>query len=918
MARISTYGLDEALEGGDKIIGSDVSSNYATMNFSLDQLGEFYSRTGSAQSSVTFTFDVGTGYPNDELESEHAYFNGITFDTINELRFSNEAHLEINTEAFAAILPGTLISINQVGDNRGANYGFFEVTAVSTYSVNGVDLGYTATIEKIDGTVTYIGDIPSDYVSITPYGQAANITGSVGTLGFSQTSGVLSLEGQEENIIGWTTTNNIDTLVVTENGLIRPLVLASGGGGTSNITVTTTGVTDDDSGVTYDASDKQDDLGLTLDNTDIVVDNIDLLLEHTAEIHFRGNGSVDEAIIDYSTSTNTLELIAAEDNNISLEVSGTGQAFVGPTTVPGNEIATQSDLTNFIESIPADVPDSGSTVTVTSGSTLTNGGSIDASGNISISVRTDGGGSGGGNQFADQDALELFISDKPGFRTDIGAGTSSLELGTSSTTALAGDTALLQLGTTSTTALAGDTVVGEVNQTITTTSPITGATSATADPVTIGIDETQISISATQLSEVDTTSGNIGEFLNERGEFVAITGGTGSNGQSVDVYYADDADGTNSNRVRQADQNFIGFAEFTAPATSTAPATFVQFVGEADNGVSVEIFYADDANGGNSSTTQGSREFIAFVEYTVPAVPAAPTAAGSFSRFTGGAATLPNGTAGQVLGYATTGTTASALSFANASTPSLTGTDYPVEFTSTGGNITAVVKVPTTGSGTGRIPDPQPTREMRTQNAAGDDIVFNITIVDANHSDITYVINNVAPTFVGGTGFTAPTPAGTGNTIAVTGTDVSTTAMTINLTATDALTSTSFTQDHTITLEINAFVPPPGDQFFYGEFSSILTPEYVSIAEGGFTHGGQLTTGDTFQVVIPVDGEYAVVNIQNSITTSPSFTADGGIGLTPDATFAASSSDDAALQNEGFTSYWMALNQGTHTITIRF
>ena len=918
MARISTYGLDEALEGGDKIIGSDVSSNYATMNFSLDQLGEFYSRTGSAQSSVTFTFDVGTGYPNDELESEHAYFNGITFDTINELRFSNEAHLEINTEAFAAILPGTLISINQVGDNRGANYGFFEVTAVSTYSVNGVDLGYTATIEKIDGTVTYIGDIPSDYVSITPYGQAANITGSVGTLGFSQTSGVLSLEGQEENIIGWTTTNNIDTLVVTENGLIRPLVLAGGGGGTSNITVATTGVTDDDSGVTYDASDKQDDLGLTRSNGDVVFDDTDILLENSSEIHFHGapdgsGNTVEEAILDYDTQANALDILMGPNRHILLNVSGTGEAYVG-SIATGNEIATQSDLSGF--------PDSGSTVTVTSGSTLTNSGSIDGNGNISISVRTDGGGSGGGNQFADQDALELFISDKPGFRTDIGAGTSSLELGTSSTTALAGDTALLQLGTTSTTALAGDTVVGEVNQTITTTSPITGATSATADPVTIGIDETQISISATQLSEVDTTSGNIGEFLNERGEFVAITGGTGSNGQSVDVYYADDADGTNSNRVRQAGQDFIGFAEFTAPATSTAPATFVQFVGEADNGVSVEIFYADDANGGNSSTTQGSREFIAFVEYTVPAVPAAPTAAGSFSRFTGGAATLPNGTAGQVLGYATTGTTASALSFANASTPSSTGTDYPVEFTSTGGNITAVVKVPTTGSGTGRIPSPQPTREMRTQNAAGDDIVFNITIVDEHHSDITYVINNVAPIFVGGTGFTAPTPAGTGNTIAVTATDVSTTAMTINLTATDGLSSTSFTQDHTITLEVNAFVPPPGDQYFYDEFSGINIPEYVSIGNPSFTHGGQLTTGDTFQVVIPTDGEYAVVNIQNSVTTSPTFTADGGIGLTPDGVFAAADAeadpDIPGLQAEGFTSYWMAMNQGTHTITIRF
>ena len=900
MARISTYGLDEALEGGDKIIGSDVSSNYATMNFSLDQLGEFYSRTGSAQSSVTFTFDVGTGYPNDELESEHAYFNGITFDTINELRFSNEAHLEINTEAFAAILPGTLISINQVGDNRGANYGFFEVTAVSPYSVNGVDLGYTATIEKIDGTVTYIGDIPSDYVSITPYGQAANITGSVGTIGFSTETGVFNLESQEVSLIGWENDGTNDILMVTENGTLRALNLAGSGGGGSG---TITGV--------------------------------------TAGTGISGGGN---------TGTVTLDLDFSELTNVGNLVSDT-QIIVH--TASGSEGRID----------PANIP-------------------------LSLFDNTASGFTG------DQDVTFNTLSGQAAWPTTL-SGYGITDGG------------------------------GDPNQTIQTTSPITGAAAATANSVTIGIDETQISISATQLSEVDTTAGNIGEFLNERGQFVAISGGTGSNGQSVDVYFADDAVGTNASQTRGANQDFIGFAEFTAPATSTAPAAFVQFVGDegrdgqnveiyyaddadgtnasttkgskefiafatytttpiaptgvgsytkisgdtgatgtsvqifyaddadgtnpsttrgskeyiafatfippatataptgtgsydkitADDGQSIQIFYASDANGTGASTTQGSNEFIAFVPFTPPASPAAPSGAGSFTRFTGGTVTLPTGTAGQVLGYSSDGTNGTPLSFSG--TTGTSGTDYIVQFTSTGGPITAKVNVPAT-SGTGRIPDPFPTREERTQNAAGDPLVFNLTITDANHPDITYVINSVAPTFVGGTGFTAPTPAGTGNTIAVTATDVSTTAMTINLTATDGLSNTMFTQDHTITLVVSAFVPPPGDQYFYDEFSSILTPEYVSIAEPAFKHGGELATGDSFIVNIPVDGEYAVVNIQNTVTTSPTFTADGGIGLTPDGVFAAADSDDMSLRNEGFTSYWMAMNQGTHTITIRF
>ena len=382
MARISTYVLDDTLELNDKIIGTDTSSNNATMNFSLEQLGEFYSRTGSAQSSVTFTFDVGTGYPNNELEEQHAYFNGTTFNTIDELRFSNLAHLGIDTAAFAAILPNTLISINQVGDNRGASYGFFKVTAVFPYSVNNIEVGYRAIIEKIDGDVTYTGNIPGDFVSITPYGQSANITGSVGTLGFSKTTGLLTLEAQEESIIGWTTSNNVDTLVITENGTTRNLNLAGGIDNLNDFTTT-------------DLSE-----GNNLYHTDLR----------------------SQAAVDISHSGNTLTYTDKDGVEQSVSFTTTGQ-----------------------------------------------------------------------DQFADQAALEAFITDESGFRSHIGAGTSNLALGTTSTTALRGDTTILTLGTTAGTALEGDTVVGDVNQTITTGTGLNGANSpGSSGSITIDLADTAV------------------------------------------------------------------------------------------------------------------------------------------------------------------------------------------------------------------------------------------------------------------------------------------------------------------------------------------------------------------------------------------------------------------------------------------
>ena len=64
MARISTYSQDPNLEGADRVIGSDASQANATMNFSLNSLGDFYTKSGLADATrLGYRFRVNTQDP---------------------------------------------------------------------------------------------------------------------------------------------------------------------------------------------------------------------------------------------------------------------------------------------------------------------------------------------------------------------------------------------------------------------------------------------------------------------------------------------------------------------------------------------------------------------------------------------------------------------------------------------------------------------------------------------------------------------------------------------------------------------------------------------------------------------------------------------------------------------------------------
>ena len=225
MARISTYQLDDSLEFDDRVIGTDTSSNNATMNFSLEQLGEFYSRSGRAQSSITFTFDVGGSYSGTpvDVEAGHIYFNSASWGSLTEVVFSTTTNLGVGTQAFAGVIYDQAIAINQVGDERGEAYAFFDVADVNHEEiyVSGNLVGFRVGMQGFThpgnhpNFAHYQGQLPTDHVSITPFG-VADIVGTEQNLIYRVNLGELEItDGNTVEILGFDT-SGVDPQIVFE------------------------------------------------------------------------------------------------------------------------------------------------------------------------------------------------------------------------------------------------------------------------------------------------------------------------------------------------------------------------------------------------------------------------------------------------------------------------------------------------------------------------------------------------------------------------------------------------------------------------------------------------------------------------------------------------------------------------------
>ena len=179
MARIKDYELDRELELQDRVLGTD-NTNSGTMNFSLEQLGEFLASRGLADPSALdyqFRF-AGQGAPTAGIQPGEIYYDELTPAGIRILTISITDLKGEPTGPFASILDGTVVEINDTQASQGTNYGFFEVTADPDFVAD--ESGYAIPIilhASSSPLASTTDDLPqTEFVNLGVIG----LTGSVG------------------------------------------------------------------------------------------------------------------------------------------------------------------------------------------------------------------------------------------------------------------------------------------------------------------------------------------------------------------------------------------------------------------------------------------------------------------------------------------------------------------------------------------------------------------------------------------------------------------------------------------------------------------------------------------------------------------------------------------------------------------
>ena len=230
MARISSCSQDPNLEGADRVIGTDASNANATVNFSLDSLGDFFVQSGIADATrlgYRFRIDGVNETTVDPIAGGGVFnFSGTNRDLaeLQNIRISASDLAGFGTGVLDGFISGQRIKIvsTRAQGQETVAQGFFAVTSIDPLHVGTVVVGYqlnlTAEESAQEGSIRYepgIDEPDVNFLVLPLPGGSGTGSGGQGDPGLPVSSAIGRFDGNGNTIITFGTDVNANIGEVT-------------------------------------------------------------------------------------------------------------------------------------------------------------------------------------------------------------------------------------------------------------------------------------------------------------------------------------------------------------------------------------------------------------------------------------------------------------------------------------------------------------------------------------------------------------------------------------------------------------------------------------------------------------------------------------------------------------------------------
>jgi len=141
MARIKQYTNDSIIQGGDRLIGTDIADN-STKNYQIEEIAKYFAQTGSSDPTRNgFQYNYAGTYSNETIASgEFRYQVDPTAPTqygwanITGIAISKINRNGVNAEPVIDLIINQYIKFTSIDSSEATSYGVYQVKSKSLIS----------------------------------------------------------------------------------------------------------------------------------------------------------------------------------------------------------------------------------------------------------------------------------------------------------------------------------------------------------------------------------------------------------------------------------------------------------------------------------------------------------------------------------------------------------------------------------------------------------------------------------------------------------------------------------------------------------------------------------------------------------------------------------------------------------------